>query len=643
MTIKDIAELAGVSVSTVSKIMNHKDSHINENTRQRVLSVIKEYHYEPYAGVKAKINTFTLGVVIPENPDPASEPESAAILSGITEEAQQHGYTVVALRSKPSRESERKCISQLISQNVCGILWQPVPVSQSPEAESSPSAENYREMMIREFDRASIPYLILSDPSFPDSVCPEYEKLGYLAALKLLRNHHTEILCAVHDDSYRSRQITAGFQHAMAEYSLFPAEQNLSKVSEIMDSPADHLGNCTAILCTSQADALSLFGFLTRNNYVIPKDISLVTVLDYPRESVPYPELSGIPTDSRRFGACLSQSLIAMHETGSRQFDRESFAPSASFIDGQTLDVPLSYQAKSILCVGTINYDCTIIADRLPQSGMSLMAMSSSYSVGGKGANQAIGAARLGQKVILIGKVGDDSNSIRIMDELNANGVLTHAISREQNCESGKAYVQVDASGDSTITVVPGANQYLTPEYIKSMETLFSSASYCMIPGEIPLKTVVETCILCSRHKVKTVFKAAATRSFPDTLYPLIDYFIPNRFEAAALSGIGDQPSLQADYFLRKGVGCVIITLGADGCYLKNAAQENAYPACKMFPVVDNTGAGDAFISAFTSCLSMNHSLEDSIQIAQIAAAFTVSKVGSAPSMIDTKTLNNYI
>lgn len=643
MTIKDIAELAGVSVSTVSKIMNHKDSHINENTRQRVLSIIKEYHYEPYASVKNKVNTFTLGIVIPESPDPASEQEFAALLSGITKEAQCHGYAVIPLRSKLSKESEKKCISQLISQNVCGILWQPSSFSKDDSAFSFQIMQQHREMILRDLERASIPCIILSDSSRPDAVCPEYETLGYTAAQKLLEHHHTEIVCVLHDDSDRSQKTAAGFLRAMTEHSLPAAEQNFHKASEIMENPSDHLENCTAILCTHQADAVSIFGFLARNHYIIPRDFSLVTILDYPPESLSYPALSGVLLGSEHFGTHLSRALIRMHETGSRQLCKEDFIRSASFVRGQTLDVPPSYQTKSILCVGPINYDCTIISDRLPQSGMSLMAFSSSYSIGGKGANQAIGAARLGQKVILIGKIGDDANAIRIIDELNDNGVLTHAVSRETNCESGKAYIQLDTNGESTITIVPEANQCLTPEYVQSMESVFSNASYCMISGEIPCNTVTETCTLCSSHNVKTVFKPAAFRVLPDFLYPLIDYFILNSFEAATLSKIYDNTALQADYFLKKGVGCVIITLGADGCYVKNDLLEKSYPPCRIFPVVDSTGAADAFISAFTCCLSVNRTLEDSIQVAQIAAAFIVSKVGCAPSMIDKKTLDNYI
>lgn len=635
MTIKDIAELAGVSVSTVSKIMNNKDAHINENTRQRVLSVIKEYHYEPYAAVKNKVNNFTLGVIVPRSPDDASEPEAAAMLSGIIREAQKYGYAVIILRSEASVESERKCLAQLTAQNICGILWQPAPV-EGRTLESS-------DIILQELDQTSLPYMILSDSTYPDAICPEYEAMGYSAATKLLEHYHTEILCAVHDDSYRSRQIAAGFHRAMTEHDSSPQIQTLRMASEIIKNPAECLENCTAIFCTNQADAFSLFGFLTKNNYSIPEDISLMTVLDYSRESVPYPELSGISADSGSFGACLARALIVTHETGSRPSNKELGFSCGPFVHGRTLDVPPSHRAKSILCVGPINYDCTIISDRLPQSGMSLIATSSSYSTGGKGSNQAIGAARLGQKAVLIGVVGDDPNSIRIMDELNDNGVLTHAVSRENNCESGRAYVQLDTNGDSTITVVPGANQYLTAEYVRSMESVFSNANYCMIPGEISLKTIIETCSLCKKHHVRTVFKPAAIRELPDILYPMIDYFIPNSFEAATLSGIKEQAALQADYFLRKGVGCVIITLGSEGCYLKNSVQENAYPAYHIFPVVDNTGAADAFISAFTSCLSMNRSLEDSIQTAQIAAAFTVSQVGSAPSMIDLKTLDNYI
>lgn len=643
MTIKDIAKLAGVSVSTVSKIINNKDAYINESTRQRVLSIVKEYHYKPYAGVKSEANTFTFGIVIPRDPDIVTEAEIMTMIAGITREAQEQGYAVILLRSDTGEGSERKCISQLVSKNVSGILWYPIPSNAKKAETPSPVSESERDIVIQELGRSSIPYLVISDPSLPDSVCPAYEELGYFATEKLLSRYHTDILCAVHDDSLRSQKIAEGFRRAMVDHNLLVPVQNICRASALAETPADYSGSFSAILCTDQSDALALFGHLTSYHYSVPDNFSIVTALDYPQAAVPYPELSGISLNSSAFGRVLAQTLITMNETGSQTFKKETFDLPLTFIEGRTLDVPYSRRSKSILCIGTINYDCTIISDRLPQSGTSLMAFSSTYSIGGKGVNQAVGVARLGHKVILIGKTGNDPDSARIMKELNINGVLTHAVSHEIGHETGKAYIQLEANGDSTITVVPGANQYLTSEYVRSQEAVFSDASYCMITGEMPLETIIEACLMCSKHQVKTVFKPAAINALPDMLYPLIDYLIPNSYEASTLSGIKHQPSLQADYFLNKGVNCVIITLGASGCYMKNASQEGSYPACHMFSVVDNTGAGDAFVSAFTSCLYTNKSLEDSIRIAQIAAAFNVSKVGSAPSMIDRKTLDNFI
>ena len=639
MTIKDIAELAGVSTSTVSKIMNNKDSHINENTRQRVLSIIKEYNYKPYANIRNNTaNTFTLGIVFSgENIYIDSD-----ILLGISSYAQAHGYAPFILYSTGTAEENLKCLSLLTSRNVSGIIWK-----MNVPKETGTSREKALEHLHSMLENSPIPHVVVSNINSKHSLSIDYEGLGYFLTKQLIDMHHTAIGCLIQGKDSQSQAIASGFKRALMEHGVFSQNTDIILKSELRSPISDTFWKHTAFLCSHHSLALYLYGLLQQNKYSVPDDISLLSVLEDPEGFISYPQITGVRIPGKLFGEYICDYIITLYETGifpKADSNKESlFRPNHILTEPVTLTTPASYRQKAILCVGTINYDCTIISDHFPKSGSTLMATSSSYSLGGKGANQAVAAARLGQKMILIGKIGDDANSVQIIDHLNQFGVLTHAISREKGTESGKAYIQLKSNGDSTITVVPGANKYLSPEYILSCENEFRHAGYCMISGEMQSETVIKTCRLGRKYDVKTIFKPAGVSFLPDELYPLADIFVPNHAEAALLSGIENDTKGQADFFIRKGATCVIITLGSDGCYLQTPTVSVHYPACRFFSVVDNTGAADAFIGAFTSYLSMGYSIEESISIAQIAAAFSVSRVGCASAVIDKATLENYL
>ncbi len=637
MTIKDIAELAGVSTSTVSKIMNNKDFHINENTRQRVLSVIKEYNYKPYAKIRSNTaGTFTLGVVFPGHSRTDSD-----ILYGISSCAQARGYAPLVLYSAGTSDENLKCLSLLVSRNVNGIIWK---INDAPG--ESLSDKGSSSMLRSALEDTGIPYLIVTDYSSEHTLSIDYEQLGYSLTERLTVMHHTRIGCLVQGDDSRSQAVASGFRRCLAEHGLPCDSTDIIQSSELSVPVPDTLWQHSALLCSHQALALSLYVLLRQHKYSIPDDVSIVSLLDGPADMISHPRITGIPVPGTLFGKYICGRIISLYEGGTSPDPRtEELLSEAyrSLTASATLGTPASYRQKAILCVGTINYDCTIISDHFPRSGSTLMAKSSSYSLGGKGANQAVAAARLEQKAILIGKIGDDANSVQIIDLLNRFGVLTHAVSREKGAESGKAYIQLESNGDSTITVVPGANRYLLPEYIRSCENEFRHAGYCMISGEMHPGTVIETCRLSRRYGVKTIFKPAGVSCLPDQLYPMADIFVPNHTEAALLSGIENDTEKQAEFFMAKGAGCIIITLGPDGCYLKSRDTSRRFPACRLFSVVDNTGAADAFIGALASYLSMGYSLEESISTAQAAAAFSVSRVGCASATIDKATLENYL
>ncbi len=297
---------------------------------------------------------------------------------------------------------------------------------------------------------------------------------------------------------------------------------------------------------------------------------------------------------------------------------------------------------KKLVVVGSVNLDVTFNVDRLPPPGKTTTILKATTTAGGKGTNQSVGAAKLHLEVSLIGEIGNDPEATFLFDTLERENVTTQGIHRDLNAYTGKAYIYIENSGESAITILSGANGKLSPERIRNRQYLFKNASFCLLTTEIPIDTVIEAAKIAREAGVKNILKPATLKSIPEQLLALTDIFIPNRKEAATLSPYCSSTEEQAEYFLKKGVEIVIITLENEGCYLKTADTSQYFPAADFLPI-DTTGGADAFISAFASYLSDGYSLEQSIRIASYAAGFCISRQGVVPALVDRNTLETYI
>ena len=344
----------------------------------------------------------------------------------------------------------------------------------------------------------------------------------------------------------------------------------------------------------------------------------------------------------RRFGENVCESLIAECEKQPAP-DSAFLKPEDLLLDHEdSLDAPPSFRYKRIVAVGSINTDITLNVDEPPLPGSTIITTSSSTTLGGKGANQAVGAAKLGREVALIGKIGNDYDSTVIYDTLKKERVLTHGLRRDSRTLTGKAYIHVMKDAESSITILPGANKLLLPEDILSREHLFEGSGYCLISTEIPVETVVQAAKTAKKHGAKTILKPAALHQLPGQLLENTDIFVPNKNEATALCPEEKTPEGQAAAFFARGCPVIIITLGKNGCYLKTADQEQYFPAAS-FPSVDSTGGADAFIAALAAYLTEGYELEKAIRIATCAAGFCVSRAGVLPALVDRSSLENHI
>lgn len=285
-----------------------------------------------------------------------------------------------------------------------------------------------------------------------------------------------------------------------------------------------------------------------------------------------------------------------------------------------------------VVVLGSLNMDLSVTVARIPRPGETVLGSSVTRLPGGKGANQAVAAARLGGDVALIGRLGRDDLADTIRAVLTDAGVdLTHVRTMD-HVTSGVAFVSVDAHGENAIVVSSGANEQLTPAEVDLEAAALRRARIAVVQLETPLEAVSHFATLCERHGVELVLNAAPYRPLPEDLLRRVGYLVLNRDEATALTGIAVRDRVDARAALtaaaRMGAGCVVITLGGDGCVALTAdgyVEVDAYDV----PVVDTTGAGDAFVGALAVSLALGSGFDDALLFAAAAGAVACAHVGA--------------
>jgi ribokinase len=289
-----------------------------------------------------------------------------------------------------------------------------------------------------------------------------------------------------------------------------------------------------------------------------------------------------------------------------------------------------------VVVIGSLNMDLVTRAPRLPRGGETLIGESFATVSGGKGANQAVAAARLGAQVSMVGCVGSDAYGEQLRGALLAEQIDCQAVSTVDD-SSGVALIVVDDNSQNAIVIVAGANGALTAEVIDRFDAVLQAADVIICQLEVPDATVGHA-LKRGRELGKTVIlnPAPASRPLPADWYASIDYLIPNESEAAALSGVPVDSLASAETaasrLISLGAGKVIITLGAQGSLFANGKGFEHFPAPKV-KAVDTTAAGDTFVGGFAAALAAGKSEVDAIRFGQVAAALSVTRAGAQPSI----------
>lgn len=301
----------------------------------------------------------------------------------------------------------------------------------------------------------------------------------------------------------------------------------------------------------------------------------------------------------------------------------------------------MSVYPSRIVVLGSVNTDMVIRSPRLPAPGETVLGGEFYQALGGKGANQAVAAARLSKTVVsYIGAVGDDDPGRAALQQLQDESLICEQVRVIEGHATGMALILVDATGQNLISVAPGANAHLTPAHLDGLPPAqLTSCEVFLASLETPLETVVRGLTIARQCGATTILNPAPARPLPDDVLRLVDVLTPNESEARILASDPADPdggrqltAREAAGRLReRGCGAVIVTLGAAGCLV--ADGELVGIPGRAVTAVDATAAGDAFNGALSVALSEGRPLRDAARWANVAASISVTRRGAQPSL----------
>jgi len=290
---------------------------------------------------------------------------------------------------------------------------------------------------------------------------------------------------------------------------------------------------------------------------------------------------------------------------------------------------------KTIAVVGSSNTDMVIKTERLPAPGETILGGNFFMNAGGKGANQAVAAARLNGNVFFIAKIGNDIFGKNAMELFNNEGINTDHILTDQKNPSGIALITVDANGENCIAVASGANAFLFEDDLRNAQKILEQAHVILMQLEIPVSTVEYVAEIAYQNNKKIILNPAPACKLSDELLKKIYIITPNEKESEMLTGIIiqdiDSAKQAAKLLSKKGIEIVIITLGSNGALIYNNKEFFLIPTLAV-DAIDTTAAGDVFNGALAVAISEQKNIVEAVQFANCAAAISVTKLGAQAS-----------
>jgi ribokinase len=282
---------------------------------------------------------------------------------------------------------------------------------------------------------------------------------------------------------------------------------------------------------------------------------------------------------------------------------------------------------RKITVIGSINMDLVTATNQIPKVGETVLGLSFHTIPGGKGANQAVAAARLGADVTIIGCVGDDVFGETLSEHLKKQEIHTEHVHRISETSTGTASITL-SEGDNSIIVVPGANAFVSPDIVEKHEEIISKSDMILLQLEIPLGSVIKAAELAKKHKVPVILNPAPIQKLPKDLLEMINYLTPNEHEQELLFSSIDGTEQELAKLKEK----CIVTKGSKGVVIFNNGEPQEIPSIRV-EAVDTTGAGDTFNGALAYAICEGLELEDACRFANVVGAISVTKLGAQGGM----------
>lgn len=625
MNIREIAKIAGVSASTVSKVINGKDKDISEETKKKVFRVIEQTNYVPYQKFREKEHLKSRLLILFVPPDMSMLSD---LIQETEREAGRRGYYLIV--HYVNQEDEIPLyLEAMETRKPAGILIV------SGSYVNTGKLENHTVYLsrIKDYDEHQ-------RTTFYYSVA----EAGRLAVERFLREGHQRIACIAEK---KDSPVLKGYRDAMRHAGLtvkpsWMYEGSIGKDMERVGFRQCLAENVTAVICGSREIACCLSSYMNQASVPIPDELGVIVIGDDPildflgngftAVSLPIREVC------RSAVSVLTDAIEKEKKLrGSRYFEPELIER------GSVIRPPQAKQGERIVVVGGLNMDTILDVSKIPAAGEAQVAERVYQYCGGKGGNQAVGAGMLGGLVYLIGCIGNDMDGRALYSKLLEGHVHADGVIFEDAARSGKAYIHVAGKGDSTIVTYPGANHKLGVAQMNRFRHLFYGARYCLLSMGVTREVIEYTIKYCRRKQVEVILKPSNldAEKVKEEFFADIAYFVPNEKELDLI--VPDFCTLEekAQKLLDKGVKNVIVTRSSRGCYLRNA-EYSRYFEGSGFEAVDTTGGADSFISALAVCLSEGRDLLYSIGFAVYASGLTVTRYGVQGALPDRATVELY-
>jgi ribokinase len=301
---------------------------------------------------------------------------------------------------------------------------------------------------------------------------------------------------------------------------------------------------------------------------------------------------------------------------------------------------------NKIVVLGSSNTDMIVKVPRIPAPGETILGGTFLQAAGGKGANQAVAAARAGGAVTFVANVGNDALGRQAVEGFMADGIHTDFIFTDPDQPSGVALIFVSEEGENSIAVASGANGTLLPRHVEQARPVIEAADILLMQLETPLETVEAAAKIAGKAGVRTILNPAPAQTLPLSLIGELDMITPNETEAEMLTGIAvtdeDSAAKAATKLLSQGLNHVLITLGSKGAFLMNEQEKAMIPGFRV-QAMDTTAAGDTFNGVLAVGLASGKDLHEAIRFAHAAAALSVTRMGAQPSVPNLEEINRFL